>query len=99
MSYIQPNKLFQVPIVGGELTISPAFDFIHHFGPLGAHILRYWDSDNKTLHDIPLSAEAAGFLVAKCELEVVERVRIYEAENNNIVDYRAKYLSEEDFGL
>lgn len=97
--YIQPDRLTRVPIEGGELRLSAAFDVLHKFEPLGAYVLKYWDSDNGGMSNVMMTNSSAEFLVNQAGLMVVERKFITESENMALITWQANQLTDGDFGL
>lgn len=97
MWYIQPDRITQVPIQDGELRLSPAFDVLHKFEPLGAYILKYWDSDSHGMSNVMMTDASADFLVAEAGLMVVERPFITASEHDALLQWRTAQLSEEGY--
>lgn len=90
MNYIQPDKLFTIPIQGGELNISPSCDVMHHL-PNDAWMLKYWDLDSEPpkLCNVFMDSGAAAALIEMCELEVCERKVMRNEEHSQWVGWAA----------
>lgn len=96
-SYIRADTLFRVPIEGGELRLSPAFDVLHKFDPLGAYVLKYWDSESHGMSNVMMTESSAKFLVSQAGLMVVERPFITASEHEALLSWTAQQLNEGDF--
>lgn len=99
MGYTQPDKITRVPIEGGELRLSTAFDVIHKYPPLGAYILKYWDSENRGMSNVLMTDSSAEFLVAHAGLLVVERTFITHSEHDALLQWQTSQLTDGQFGL
>jgi hypothetical protein len=97
VSYIRPDALTRVPIIGGELSLSSAYDTVHLFQPLGAAMLKYWNSDGG-MSNVLMELDQALILSKVAQLALIERPFILASEHENLVNWRAQNL-EEDFGL
>lgn len=98
--FIVPDQIHVVPIVGGELKLSPSHDFLHHFERNGAWILKYWNCDAEPPHmsNVLLNAAAAQFLIDSCGIEVCERKRMGEQEHEQYLEWATLHeLQELDF--
>lgn len=101
MGYVKPDKVYNIPIIGGELQICPSIDFLHFFPPLGAFLLKYFNMDivPPKLCNVPMNEQAAYFLMQQCEVECIFREHMGEEEHDQWVNWQAGQISEADFGL
>lgn len=49
---ILPDRIYEIPIEDGVLRASPEFDIIHRWKKLGFSLMRYWDAENQSLHNV-----------------------------------------------
>lgn len=94
--YIRPDLMFNVPIDGGELHISPAYDVLHSFPPLKAYILKYWNEATGKMMDLHLHDHSAEWLVDKCGLLVLDRPFITAYEHDKLIGWKADQLKDGD---
>lgn len=96
---IRPDQIYTVPIVNGELHLSPAHDFLHYFPWLDQWMLKYWNSESEppTFCDVIIKKEAAEFLVSQLDMEVCCRTFITESEIERVRQFGAQML-ESEFG-
>ena len=101
MSYVKPDVMYRVPIQDGELQVSPSHDFLHRFEAIGAWLFKYHnvDIDPPAICNIPLTDEAAEFLIKSCGVEVCNRTFIGETEHEHWLDWKANEIQDLDFGL
>lgn len=99
--FVRPDQIFEVPIAGGTLRISPSCDFMHQF-PNGAWMLKYWDTD----HDPPrmcnvfMEESSAAFLIDHCDLDVAPRTFMGEQEHTQWVGWAATHsIMDLDFEI
>lgn len=98
-NYVRPDTLSRVPITGGELILSPGYDVLHHFEPLGAFMLKYWDTDKNNMSNVLLRGASALYLMVNCGLTVVERPFILASEHESLVQWQSDSITDADFGL
>lgn len=95
--YIQPDMCFTVPIEGGHLLLSRSYDVLHHFAPLNAFILKYWNQETRAMCDVIMHPESAAFLIDKCGIGVLERDGISTTEHERLLEFQQGDLSALDF--
>lgn len=98
-NYIRPDMLSRVPIIGGELTLSPGYDVIHVFRPLGAVMLKYWNTDGGGMSNVLMSEEQGMALGNIAGLAVVERPFILATEHEQLIKWQADQMRDSDFGF
>lgn len=98
-NYVRKDVVHRVPIQNGELLLSPSYDVLHHFQPLGVWLLKYWNQDSHTMCDVMLEDKAAKFLIDTCGIMTVERTFCGEFEHEHIVEWQANMLDETNLGL
>lgn len=98
-NYIRPDMLMKVPIQGGELVLSPGYDVVHYFPPLGAMMLKYWNTDNNGMSNVLMTVESGAALADHCGLSVISRQFILASEHESLVDWQAGQLKDGDFGF
>lgn len=98
-SYVKPDMLTRVPIQGGELVLSPGYDVVHYFPPLGAMMLKYWNTDNNGMSNVMVSIESGTALSEHCGLSVVTRPFILATEHEALLDWRSRELTDEAYGF
>lgn len=94
MSYVQPDILSRIPIEGGELLVSPAYDVIHEFKPLGAYMLKYWNPENNGCSNVLLDRENATKLAAQTGLLIVQRPFIIASEHKIYLDWQVEQFDQ-----
>lgn len=98
-NFVRPDKIYEIPIQGGELKISPSCDFVHQF-PNGAWMLKYWDVDNEPprMCNVFMDEAAAAFLIDSCDLDVLPRTFMGEQEHSQWIGWAALHsLDDLDF--
>ena len=95
MSYVQPDKIYNVPIEDGFLHLSPAYDVLHHFQPIAAWILKYWNTESGGLSDVIMCEDSARFLIKACGIQVLERDSITEFEYERVLTWRTELLTDD----
>ena len=97
--FIFEDVIHRVPIDDGELLLSPAHDFLHHFQRNGAWILKYWNSQAEPpcFNNILMCQESAEFLIEHCDIEVLERQRMGSQEHEHYMRFCEDQLGELDF--
>lgn len=97
--FVRPDVIYRVPIIDGELMLSPSHDFVHHFKRNGAYILKYIDmeSDPPCPKNIPVSEEHAFALRDNCQLEILEREYMGAQEFEHYMQFMDSQLDRLDF--
>lgn len=95
------ETLFEVGVLDGTIHVANGHDFVHRFGWLDAYILKYMNQNVQppTLCNVPMSKEAAEWLVANCGLEMLDRHFITDMEHQHWLDWASKTVTDEDFDL
>lgn len=99
MNYIRPDQVYEIPIQGGVLMVSPSCDIMHHFRN-GAWMLKYWDVNHEPprMCNVFMPDATAAALVDMCDLEVLDRKYMGAQEHEQWVGWSATYnLLELDF--
>lgn len=99
LNYIRKDTLSKVPIQGGELILSPGYDVIHHFEPLGAMMLKYWNTEGNTMCNVMIQPSSGLFLMEHCGLSIVDRPFILASEHEALISWQAEQMTDRDFGL
>lgn len=99
MGYIKPDAIAKVPIIGGELLLSPGYDVLHYFAPLGAVMLKYWNQEGSGMSNVLMTEESGHALAEQVGLMIVERPFIFVSEHESLVQWRADNLNDGDYGL
>jgi hypothetical protein len=99
VSYVRPDVITRVPITGGELKLSSAYDTVHLFQPLGAAMLKYWNTDGGGMSNVLMELDQALLLAKVGQLAIIERPFIMVSEHESLVGWRAANLNEGEFGL
>lgn len=94
MSYIRPDVVTKVPIEGGELVLSPAYDILHAFPPLGAYMLKYFKPDGTGMANVLLDRTNAEKLAHGAGLIVVERTFITASENEMLIEWQMEKFDQ-----
>lgn len=91
---VRPDQLYEVPITGGELHISPSTDVLHYYPWLDAWILKYFDTDHEPprLCNVVIDQRAAEQLVTHLDLEICTRTFITESELEHVRQWGAAML-------
>lgn len=102
--WIKPDKIHLVPIEGGELHVSAAYDVLHRWQSVGFNILRYWDMENGRMCNVAVDNGGAEFLMQQCGLFSIDREQppndgIFEHEHKIYIQWKSDTLTDEDFGL
>lgn len=97
--WIIPDKIHLVPIEGGELALSPAYDVIHRWRRVGFNVLRYWDMDNGKMCNVALDDAGTDYLVQEVGLFTIPRDKIYDHEHKMYIDWKTETMTDSDFGL
>lgn len=97
MSEIRPDKIYQVPIEDGELYLSPQADHLHRWANLGFNILRYWNTDESTMHDVVMGDDSADNLERHAGIFSIPRTYFFTSEYEMYLDFKAEDLSDLDF--
>jgi len=99
--FIRKDRVYEVPIEGGELLVSPSHDFLHHFARNGAWILKYWEANANPpkFNNVLLNEDSARWLMEHCELEVCERQYMGEQEHDHYLQWQETQLDELDFDV
>lgn len=94
--FVRPDVLFRVPIIDGELLLSPSHDFIHHFERNGAYILKYIDmeSDPPCPKNVPINEAGAFALRDTCQIEILEREFMGEQEYEHYLQFQSSRLED-----
>ena len=94
--YVQPDRMYRIPIIDGELHVSPSYDILHRFEPLGAWVLKYWnvDHDPPQFSNVPMSNEAALFLIEECGIQVCYRTFIGTEEHKHLLDWQTGQIDD-----
>ncbi len=97
--FIRPNRMYGVPIQGGELKISPSHDILHHWMRNGAWMLKYMDQgpEGVNMKNVVLHQEAAEWLITHCDLEVCERTFMSVDGHEHYLQLQEGSLSDLDF--
>lgn len=97
--FIRKDRVYEVPIQGGELLLSPSHDFLHHWARNGAWILKYWDSASEPpkFHNVILAEESAHWLMENCGIEVCERQFMGTQEHDHYLQWQETQLDDLDF--
>lgn len=97
--FIREDKVYSVPIVNGELLISPSHDFLHHWHRNGAWMLKYYNTEAEPprMCNIPVSEVQARYLIDNCGLEVCQREFIGTQEHEHYLAWQATQLDDLDF--
>jgi hypothetical protein len=99
MKYVQPDICHRVPIQGGELILSPAYDVVHFFPQIGGVMLKYWNSEGNGMSNVLMTPEMGYALADSCGLSIVERPFIMATEHEQLINWQTQSLKEGDFGL
>ena len=94
MSYIRDDFATKIPIQGGELILSPAYDILHYFPPLGAFMLKYFKPDGTGMSDVLLDRTNAEKLAHHAGLIVVERQFILRTEHERMVEWQLEQFDQ-----
>lgn len=94
---IVPDRLFRVPIEGGELCLSPSYDFLNYFPFVGAYILKYFNQEAQppALCDVMLSERSAKWLMDTCGIECLERKTMSVSEHDRWIEWSSMQLEAE----
>ena len=93
---VRRDEIYTFPIEGGELKVSPSYDFLNYFPWLDRWILKYWNTDSEppTFCDVMLPNKSAEFLIAHCDLEVCSRTFIGESERERLLAYDSEHIED-----
>jgi len=99
--FVRKDQLYRVPIQGGELTVSPSHDFLHHWARNGAWMLKYWDANNEPprMVNLVMEEEAARWLMAACGVEMMEREFMGTMEHEHYMRWMESKMGELDFDV
>lgn len=96
---IRKDLTFRVPTSFGHLDVCPHIDTMHHFAPIGAWILKYFDSKDEPprMKDVVMDARSAEWLITICQMDVLERTFMTTSEHQHYLDFQQDNLQDLDF--
>lgn len=98
MENAKPDKVIRVHISEDlELLVSPAIDIMLRWRHLGYTMLKYYDAENHSFHQVLMGEEYADAFQAATGVRVHEATEIYESELEVIRQWRENNLMDLDF--
>jgi len=98
MEKIKPDRIIRVSVSEDlEMLVSPAIDIMIRWRNLGYAMLKYWDSENQSFHQVLMSETYADAFQAATGVRVHDAEEIYESEIEAIRSWRENNLMDLDF--